>query len=325
MSFEIDRVELKGIMELTSTIDFPQNKVVVVYGSNQQGKTNVINAIRYAFLRDVKGLGKPKKEYDERLLPTRDELIFGDKAIITVNFHHNNTSYTMVRSLSSKGKREESSLSRTDRPDQPEEMARFLRTRLKVSLLDVLFAPDIAQGFKQLHSGNLDDSVAQMFKEITTLREMAEGFLQRLTRLKSAADAERTSIEVNYTNYCGQIAKLSPSVASLTEFKNLEKFEAGKTFKKLEDLHSRVSRVVAKLKEEGFAGEIAETINKAKELAKIRNQLKEKDSIEQGIIRLKNVRSDYGILKAWVSLADSVTKVEDPIKPLLKLKDIAMQ
>ncbi len=325
MSFAIDRVELKGIMELTGAIDFPQNKVVVVYGSNQQGKTNVINAIRYAFLRDVKGLAKPKKEYDERLLPTRDELIFGDRASITINFHHASTPYTMVRSLASKGKREESSLSRTDRPDQPEEIERFLRTRLKVSLLDVLFAPDIAQGFKQLHSGNLDDSVAQMFKEITTLREMAEGFVQRFNRLKSAADAQCSLIEGDYTNFRSQISKLSSSVASLPEFKELEKFEPGKTFQKLEKLHSNVKGIVAKLREEGFASEIGEAFDKARELAGIRNKLKEEQSVERDIGRLNDVRSDHRTLKTWASLVNSVTKIEDPVKPVPSLRDATIQ
>ncbi len=325
MSFSFDRVALEGIMELTGVIDFPQSKVVVVYGSNQQGKTNVINAIRYAFLREVKGLGRPKREYDDRLLPTRDELVFGDQASITVNFHHNNASYTLVRSLSSKGKREKSSLSRSDRPNQPEEVERFLQARLKVSLLDALFAPDIAQGFKQLYSGNIDESVAQMFKEITTLREMAEGFIQRFNRLKLAADAQRTSIEGDYTDFCNQITKSSPSVASLPEFKNLEKFEAGKAFQKIENLHSKVNSVVAKLREEGFASEISETITKAKELSKIRNKLKDKVSIERDIGRLNDVQSDHKVLKAWVSSANSVTRIEDSLKPVQRLKDATIQ
>lgn len=325
LTFTFDQVELKGIMELNGAIDFPEGKAIVIYGSNQQGKTNVINAIRYAFLRDAKGLGRPKKEYDDRLLPTREELIFGDQAEVIVKFHHNGLPYTLRRSILSKGKREESELLRTDKPGQPEDVEGFLRTRLKVSLLDALFAPDITQGFKQLYSGDIDESVAQMFKEITTLREMTVGFIQRLERLRLAAEAQCSLIEDEYKRFRGQISKSSPSVASLPEFKKLGSFVPGTTFQKLEDLHSRVNGIITKLKEKGFASELGEAVEKAKQLDRIKKKLRERESIQQEIARLKNVQSDHRALKKWATSMNSVTMVEDSISSVPKLRDETVQ
>jgi len=233
--------------------------------------------------------------------------------------------YVIERSVSSKGKRERSALSRSDTPDQPEEVEKFLRTRLKVSLLDALFAPDITLGFRQLYSGSIDESVAQMFKEITTLREMANGFIKRLNRLKSAADIQCSLIRDDYANFCSRVSKLSSSVASLPEFQELEKFEPGKTFRKLDRRHSIVNVITTKLREKGFASEIGEALGKATELVRIRNKLKGEQLLERDIARLNDARSDYRILKRWVSSANTVTKLEDPVKPVPRLKDATIQ
>lgn len=65
MTLEFRKADLDDIMELNGSIDFPKGKTVVLYGSNQQGKTNVINAIRYAFLREAKRSSRRKTQYDE--------------------------------------------------------------------------------------------------------------------------------------------------------------------------------------------------------------------------------------------------------------------
>jgi hypothetical protein len=321
MTFTFKNVKLEGIMELNGSIDFPPGKAIVIYGSNQQGKTNVINAIRYAFLQDIKKQRKPKKEYDDQRLPTRNELVFGGQAKITVSFQNNNVDYILQRSLQSNGRREVSELFRADAPDQKIDVETFLKTRLKVSLLDALFAPEIAQGFKQLYSGDIGNAVAEMFKEITTLREIAEKFIWRLKKLKSAADAQCVLIKTNYTDFCNQLSKSSPSIATLKEFEELKKFEAGKTFKKLDDFHAKIVEVIGKLKGDELTSEISSAIGKAKELDGIRSKLSEQEAIRQKITELKDTLHDHKVLKNWIKSTGNITSVKGKIKSMPKLND----
>src|SRR5437667_952981 len=99
MTFRLSQAQFEGIMELNGTVDFPPGKNVVLHGANQQGKTNVVNALRYAFLKEVKGRSKRRSEYDDRTLPSQDELLFGKQAGITVSFEHNTNSYVLRRTV----------------------------------------------------------------------------------------------------------------------------------------------------------------------------------------------------------------------------------
>lgn len=93
-----------GILELNGEIDFPKDKVVVLYGANLQGKTNIINAIRFTFLKETKK-GRKKIEYDDWALPTREEVVSDGEAKIDVAFEHAGQFYKLQREVLASGKK----------------------------------------------------------------------------------------------------------------------------------------------------------------------------------------------------------------------------
>jgi len=154
------------MMELNGKIDFPESKVIVIYGANLQGKTNVINAIRYAFLKESRK-GR-KGYYDEWALPTREEVIPIDgSGEIQVVFEHERKYYKLERTIAK---------NKADKPNLVElsgwpgsvvktiDPESFFKERLKVSLLDILFAPEISGGFKRLYGREIEDAIAEVFK-----------------------------------------------------------------------------------------------------------------------------------------------------------------
>lgn len=82
----------------------------------------------------------------------------------------------MKRTISDESKREETTLSSVRKLSQKLDQEEFLKNKLKVSLLDVLFAPEIIGGFKRLYSGDIDHSIGEMFRDIATVRAMVEKF-----------------------------------------------------------------------------------------------------------------------------------------------------
>ena len=98
------QVDFDNIMGVNGRMDFPPNKVVVIYGANLQGKTNIINAIRYAFLKEIKR-GRRREAYDEWALPTRQEIVSNNIAKVEVIFEHQNTYYKLNRVIFAGGKK----------------------------------------------------------------------------------------------------------------------------------------------------------------------------------------------------------------------------
>jgi DNA repair exonuclease SbcCD ATPase subunit len=325
MTLKFKEVQLDGLMELKGIIHFPENKVVVLYGANQQGKTNIINAIRYAFLREVKGSRKPKKEYDEWALPTRGELVFNDKGTIKVLFEHNNVLYVLERKILNGGRREEPELYPFKSPSQKIDIPNFLKNKLKVSLLDALFAPEIVGGFRQLYSGNIDKSVGEFFREITNLRWLVKCFISRFNRLKSCAEAEIKKIESSYSDFCKNILELCPIVSDWKEYQKLLPFKADEVLHNLESLELKVSKVITKLEEEGLLKDIQVMVEKAKERDRINRSITRQTEISNKLTKLKNTDSDLRCLKRWIRLASQVKDVESRIKTPPKFIDKNLQ
>ncbi|MEM2612657.1 MAG: hypothetical protein QXO15_00325 [Nitrososphaerota archaeon] len=321
MVLKFKQVNLEGIMELNGTIHFPDGKAIVLYGINQAGKTNIINAIRYAFLRDLKARGKPKEEYDEWALPRREELIFDDEGKIKILFEHNNVPYVLERKILSHGRREESTLYQIDLPDQRIDVSTFLKNRLKVSLLDALFIPEIIGGFRRLYSGDIDKSIGELFKEIANLRQLTKSFIFRLNKMKSAAQAEIKNIETSYTEFCKEIQKLCPLVSDWNEYKNLITFEVDKTSQKISDLKAKTVKIIAKLEEESLVKDFGALIEKAKQYSQINKLINEQKRISNNIVDLKNVNYDLKRLEKWRDSISRIKDVKSRIKPPPKLKD----
>ena len=74
---KLGRVAFEKVMELEGSIDFPPGKTVVIYGENKSGKSNIIHALRYAFLSKVIR-GGARSGYDELKLVTGKEIAPGE-------------------------------------------------------------------------------------------------------------------------------------------------------------------------------------------------------------------------------------------------------
>lgn len=323
MTVTFHEVSLDRIMELNGSIDFPKGKTVVLYGSNQQGKTNIINAIRYALLREVKGAGRLRTEYDDWALPSRKELVFNGEATIKILFDHNGVLFVLQRKISEDARREETVLYRLKKPSQKLEVEDFLKNRLKVSLLDALFAPEIVGGFKRLYSGEIDQSIAEMFKDITTIKATVMKFIGRIQKMKIAAQAEVAAIQRSYGDFCQRLIQASPQIEALPELTALQKFEVGKTTQKISDLHSKLQTTVTKLKEEALLNDMQDFEIKAEELDGLKKETQRHLVIKQSFQSLRAARSDYRKLRRWLAIAGRVTKITDKLPrppPIVDLK-----
>ena len=325
MAIKFKQVDLKGIMELDGRIDFPESKVVVLYGANQQGKTNIINAVRYAFLRDVKGLGRPRKEYDEWMLPTREELVFNKEGKIRILFEHNNVAYLLERRILSGGRREESELYPINKPSQKIDIPNFLKNKLKVSLLDVLFAPEIIGGFRQLYSGNIDKSIGELFKEVTNLRGLATRFIFRFKKMEKAAEVEIGNVKNSYSSFCKEILELCPLISDWKEYKQMLVFKIDKVLKNIETLRKRVVKVITKLEEENLLKDINEIVTKAKDRDRINVLIDKQNEILNKLTNLKDTQFDLIHLKKWVQSISQIKDVESQVKTPPKFREKKLQ
>jgi hypothetical protein len=320
MTLVFEKVNLDRIMELSGEIDFPKGKTLVLYGSNQQGKTNVINAMRYAFLKETKSRRKRRAEYDEWAIPTRKEMVFDGAASIEILFEHNKVPYTLKRTISDKARREETVLYSPKKPSQKLDANEFLRNRLKVSLLDALFAPEIAGGFKRLYSGDIDHSISELFKDITTIRAITTKFIRRLQNMKTAAIAEIAATERRYQAFCQNLFKVAPELSNITELVTLQRFENRRILKKLDALHDKLQTMVKKLEEETLLKDVHDAEAKAKERDKLLLDIGKRDRIKRSFVELKVTKSDHSRMRRWLRLARRVSSINDkvPTPPVIR-------
>jgi len=308
-------VALEGALELEGTIGLPNNKIVVLYGANQQGKTNIVNAIRYAFLKEV-GKRKSKLRYDDWVLPSSQEIAPTNRdARIEIIFEMNNIKYRLSRNISRHGK-DTSTLSRLDELGGTEErvdLANFLKENLKAGLLDALFAPEIAGGFKRLYGRDIDESIAMIFKEITATRHLSNKFMERLGRMQKAADAEIVRIKTDYTTYLTEILKTCDSLKQQAEYATLSKYEAGQTVTRIETLANVVRTKVTGLKQNELLTTVETMLTKAKMLKTLDERLQERKQIENSIEQLKEVISDKEHLHGYIETLSQVADLNDEI------------
>lgn len=312
MTLVFEKVNLDRIMELSGEIDFPKDKTLVLYGSNQQGKTNVINAMRYAFLKETKR-GKRRAEYDEWAIPSRKELVFDGAASIEILFEHNKILYTLKRTISDNARREETVLYGSKKNSQKLDANEFLKNRLKVSLLDALFAPEIVGGFKRLYSGDIDHSISELFKDITTIRAITTKFIQRLQNMRTAAIAEIAATERGYQTFCQNLFKVAPELSNIVELVTLQRFENGRIVKKLDALHDKLQTMVKKLEEETLLKDVHEAEAKAKERDKLLLDIGKRDHIRRSFVELKIAKSDHSKMRRWLRLARRVSDINHKV------------
>ena len=309
------QVALEGALELEGTIDFPYNKVVVLYGANQQGKTNIVNAIRYAFLKEI-GKRKSKLRYDDWVIVSSQEIVPANAdARIEVIFEMNNVKYRLSRSISSRG-RDSPTLTRLDEllgTEEQTDMAIFLKENLKAGLLDALFAPEIAGGFKRLYGKDIDESIAMMFKEVTATRQLSIKFIERLGRIQKGADAELCRINRDYTVYLSDLLKTCDSLQKLPEYAGLLTYEAGKTVRKIEGLTNAVRMKVTGLKQNELLTTVDTMLAKAKMLKPLNEKFQHTKEMENSIKDLNEITSDKKDIHGYIETLSQVTDLDDEL------------
>ena len=318
-------------MELQGEIEFPENKITVIYGANLQGKTNVINAIRYAFLKEARK-GRRKKKYDEHKLPMTDEIIREGCASIDIVFEKNGIYYKLSRKFEKTGRHVEMKLFQicyasnrfekkyfSDIIWQPIEgdPRDFLKTKLNVGLIDILFAPESASGFKRLYGEdeNIEKALAELFKEISTARELASDFIERIEKVETEASIMKMKIKDCYANLIRRLVKLVPGIDNWSQYKSLLQYEPGKTSDKLNSLLNRVKRIVEGLETGEFEQVLSKAIEKTKLYDKLREDLGKEKWIGDLICKFKELEDDCQTLLDFYSKNQSVKLDEGEITP----------
>jgi len=283
-----------NVLELNGRIDFPKDKIVVIYGANLQGKTNIINAIRYAFLR---GIRRGRKEgYDEWALTTTEETAPAEgSGEIEIVFEHDGNEFSLHRIIT------------RDKPDRPiitglargpagkarpEDPELFLKETLKVNLLDIMFAPETAGGFRRLRGGEIEEALGEVFKEVIAARQLATQFCQRLERMKSGANAEMTNIRDRYARLLEDLRGLCEDVLVLQQFEHVRMYEPGKTYRKMSELEENIHNRIRSLEDVQTSSIIREAKGNAARFDDLRTLSHNAQEIKKKLTDEKEARSD---------------------------------
>ena len=306
----------KDVMELNGRIDFPQGKAVVIYGANLQGKTNVINIIRYAFLKELKR-GR-KNYYDEWALPTREEVAPSNgSGEIQIIFEHEGNYYRLKRVITK---------NKADKPDLVQlsgwpgpvvkiiDSESFFKERLKVSLLDILFAPEISGGFKRLCGRDIEDAIGEIFKEVIFARRLAKSFNRRLEKLKLGANAKMVSIKSEYDKLVKSLINSCNDIETFNSFKYLKNYEVGKSYRKMENLEEEIRVRIQKLDETNSLTIIQDTLKDTETFDKLKRMLSNNKKIENYLKEIKKTKADKKELQNFIH---SLQDIENPENTLI--------
>lgn len=317
----------KDVMELNGKVDFPEDKAVIIYGANLQGKTNVINVIRYAFLKESKK-GR-KSYYDEWALPTREEVApLNGSGEIQIVFEHEGKYYRLERIVTQ---------NKTDKPNLVQlsgwpgsvvktvDSESFFKERLKVSLLDILFAPEISGGFKRLYGREIEDAIGEVFKEVIYARRLAQSFNKRLERLKSGAEAKMASIKSEYDKSIKNLINMCKDVESFSSFEPLKSYEVGKSYYKMEKLEEEIRTRIQTLSEAKMFSVIQDVSNSAKTFDELMEMLGNTEEIKNYLKEMKKARVDKDRLQKFIRAVQSLEAPEDVLVKAPRFYDIQLQ
>jgi len=266
---KLTKVTFENVMELEGCIVFPQEKPVVIYGENKAGKSNIIHALRYAFLNKVtRGSGRASG-YDELKLVTAKEIVPPrGMGRISVEFEHNGKQFEIHREID-QYRDNNRILSKEAEGFRELDFSKTVDKELKAGLLNALFAPDSAMGFNHLNEKNIDAVIRELFKEIGNAKVLTRDFKQRITRLREEASAKVTNIERDYNSF---VAHLKNELRNVPiDLGNFEEYEVGKTSGKINYVADELKRYVASIEE----GELKEWLKEMGKRAKDAESVKE--------------------------------------------------
>lgn len=265
---KLARVAFENVMELEGSIAFPEGKAIVIYGENKAGKSNIIHALRYAFLSKVI---RPRKTpgYDELKLVTGKEIAPAEGVgRILIEFEHNGEQFEIRREIDKY--RDSNKILRKETGGLRElDFNKTIAKELKAGLLDALFAPDSAMGFNHLNEKNIDAVIRELFKEIGNAKVLAKDFKQRVERLTEEAQAKVTGIERDYSSFIGELKEnLRELPLDLSSF---ERYQPGKTAEKISCVGEELKRYIDSIEK----GELKEWLNEMRNRAKVAEDVEE--------------------------------------------------
>jgi hypothetical protein len=201
----------------------------------------------------------------------------------------------------------------------------FFKERLKVSLLDILFAPEISGGFKRLYGREIEDAIGEVFKEVIYARRLAQSFNKRLERLKSGAEAKMASIKSEYDKSIKNLINMCKDVESFSSFEPLKSYEVGKSYYKMEKLEEEIRTRIQTLSEAKMFSVIQDVSNSAKTFDELMEMLGNTEEIKNYLKEMKKARVDKDRLQKFIRAVQSLEAPEDVLVKAPRFYDIQLQ
>lgn len=293
------RVSFENVMELEGSVTFPEGKTVVIYGENKAGKSNIIHALRYAFLSKViRGSGKASG-YDELKLVTGKEIAPSwGMGRISVEFEHNGKQFEIRREID-RYKDNNKILSKEAEGFRELDFNKTVDKELKAGLLNALFAPDSAMGFNHLNERNIDGVIRELFKEIGNTKVLTKDFKQRIKKLEEEALARVANIKGDYSSLVTHLKdELKDVPVNLGDF---ETYESGRTSGKINYAADELKRYIDSI----GRGELKEWLKEMRKRAKDAEIVQELLNASQQLTaesfqRMNEISQDEGRLSLFV-------------------------
>jgi len=257
---KLARVDFENVMELEGSVVFPEGKAVVIYGENKAGKSNIIHALRYAFLSKAVSPTRASG-YDELKLVTFKELAPAEgSGSIAIEFEHDGQQFEIHRQIDRY--KDDNKILRKEADGLRElDFKKTVSKELKAGLLDALFAPDSAMGFNHLNEKNIDAIIRELFKEIGNAKVLTKSFKQRIQRLREEAAGRVTGIERDYNSF---VARLREELTNVPiDLSAFQTYEPSQTAEKINNVAGELKGYIDSLEK----GELKEWISEMRKRA----------------------------------------------------------
>jgi len=286
---KLTKINLENVMELEGSIVFPEGKVVVIYGENKAGKSNIIHALRYAFLNKVI---RPRKTsgYDELKLVTGKEIApINGVGRIFIEFEHDGKQFEIRREIDHY--RDNNRILRKEAEGFQElDFNKTMNKELKAELLNALFAPDSAMGFRHLNEKNIDAVIRELFKEIGNAKVLTKSFRQRIEKLREEASARVAGIERDYYSFVGGLKEELKNAP--IDLSALGKYEFGKTSEKISYAAEELKNYIESIEKGELRKWLEEMRNRAKNAEDVEELLKKDGEIRSCFKRIEEISQD---------------------------------
>ena len=261
-------LELKNVLGLNGLISFLRQPLIL-YGENLAGKTNAVNAIRYAFIPKA----RQPRVYGEEKRVNRDELLIGSESgEMSVYFQQAKKFYRLEYSFTrgrSRKVRQKQVVYETEGVNIPTGLGdmelkklldglswkrldvatitdlkeKLMEIKLYPEILDTLIAPSNVRNFSEAVSGRLVTIPKVLEKRISRLHKNAEKSIANLEKLRNILEIEREVCDRRASELEEDLKK----TACLPEEKVGEIFTKKKICQELEILYKMAEEELEKI------------------------------------------------------------------------------